>query len=73
MRTHWGVADPARATGSDAEIDGAFDLAYRTLRARIEAFLSEPLEQLTGDPDALRAALERAALIDDPTPQEQAR
>ncbi|MDI5823452.1 hypothetical protein MJI95_37300, partial [Salmonella enterica subsp. enterica serovar Kentucky] len=34
MRTHWGVDDPAHATGSDAEIDAAFVTAYQTLRAR---------------------------------------
>jgi arsenate reductase len=39
VRAHWGVDDPAKATGSDAEIDAAFDQAYRILRRRIEAFL----------------------------------
>ena len=34
----WGVEDPAHATGTDAEIDAAFMMAYRILRARIEAF-----------------------------------
>lgn len=29
MRTHWGVDDPARATGSDAEIDAALSLLTR--------------------------------------------
>ena len=38
LRTHWGVDDPAHATGTDAQIDAAFMRAYRTLRARIEAF-----------------------------------
>ena len=56
MRAHWGVDDPAHATGSDDEIDAAFMSAYRTLRRRIEAFLRLPLEQLTSD----RAALQRA-------------
>ena len=56
MRAHWGVDDPAHATGSDDEIDAAFMNAYRTLRRRIEAFLRLPLEQLTSD----RAALQRA-------------
>lgn len=39
-RVHWGVEDPARATGSEAEIDAAFEHAYRFLRGRIEAFLA---------------------------------
>ena len=49
LRTHWGVEDPAHATGTDAEIDAAFMKAYRTLRARIEAFLALPLDTLQHD------------------------
>ena len=40
LRTHWGVDDPAHATGSDTEIDAAFLRAYRILRARIELFFA---------------------------------
>jgi arsenate reductase len=39
MRAHWGVDDPAKATGTDEEIDAAFEKAYSILRKRIEAFL----------------------------------
>ncbi len=42
IRAHWGVDDPAKATGTDAEIDAAFELAYSILRKRIEAFLKLP-------------------------------
>lgn len=49
LRTHWGVEDPAHATGSDEEIDAAFMTAYRTLRKRIEAFLALPLTELVDD------------------------
>lgn len=49
LRTHWGVDDPAHATGTDAEIDAEFYKAYRTLRNRIEAFLSLPLDELKKD------------------------
>ena len=52
VRSHWGVEDPAHATGTDAEIDAAFMTAYRILRARIEAFLALPLSELKGDPAA---------------------
>ena len=44
MRAHWGVEDPAKATGTDAEIDAAFVEAYTILRRRIEAFLALPQE-----------------------------
>lgn len=63
MRAHWGVDDPAHATGSDAEIDAAFMLAYRTLRARIEAFLALPLEALKNDPARFKTALDNIASI----------
>lgn len=39
QRDHWGVDDPAKATGTDAEISAAFQKAYDLLRARIEAFV----------------------------------
>lgn len=58
LRTHWGVDDPAHATGTDAEIDAAFMTAYRILRARIEAFLALPLGELQQDPARLKAALD---------------
>lgn len=49
VRTHWGVDDPAHARGGDAEIDAAFERAYRILRARIEAFIALPLAELAPD------------------------
>ncbi|MBK9218886.1 MAG: arsenate reductase ArsC [Uliginosibacterium sp.] len=58
LRTHWGVEDPAHATGTDAEIDAAFMTAYRILRARIEAFFALPLNALQQDPARLKAALD---------------
>ncbi len=59
LRAHWGVEDPAHATGTDARIDAAFDTAYRTLRARIEAFLALPLATLAVDRARLKAELDR--------------
>ncbi len=59
VRAHWGVDDPARATGTDAEIDAAFEQAYRILRARIEAFLALPLEELASDRERLKRELDR--------------
>jgi arsenate reductase len=66
LRTHWGVDDPAHATGTDAEIDAAFVKAYRTLRARIEAFLALPLGTLQRDLPALKAAMDGIAAVTDP-------
>ncbi len=59
LRTHWGVDDPAHATGTDAQIDAAFIAAYRTLRNRIEAFLALPLDQLRSDRARLKAEMDR--------------
>lgn len=58
LRTHWGVNDPAHATGTDAQIDAEFYKAYRTLRHRIEAFLSLPLDELKNDRVALKRAMD---------------
>ena len=58
LRTHWGVADPAGATGTAAQIEAAFMTAYRTLRHRIEAFLALPLDDLVHDRTRLAAALD---------------
>jgi arsenate reductase (thioredoxin) len=46
MTAHWGIPDPAAATGSEAEIRLAFADAYRMLNARISAFVSLPLRAL---------------------------
>jgi protein-tyrosine-phosphatase len=46
MTAHWGVPDPAEATGSDAEIALAFKDAYRMLRQRIAIFTALPIRSL---------------------------
>ena len=63
LRTHWGVEDPAHATGSDEEIDAAFMTAYRILRARIEAFFALPLAELQHNPAQLKAEMDRIASV----------
>lgn len=61
LRTHWGVEDPAHATGTDEEIDAAFMTAYRILRARIEAFFALPLAELQQDKAKLKAEMDLIA------------
>lgn len=56
LRAHWGVDDPAHATGTDAEINASFERAYAILRKRIEAFLALDFSQLKNQ-DALKSAL----------------
>ena len=63
LRAHWGVEDPAKATGTEAEIDARFEQAYRTLRARIEAFLKLPLDRLRQDREQFTVELDRIAKL----------
>jgi len=46
MTAHWGVPDPALATGSPARVALAFKDAYRMLNARIGIFAALPLRSL---------------------------
>ncbi|ECQ9991313.1 arsenate reductase ArsC [Salmonella enterica subsp. enterica serovar Senftenberg] len=59
LRSHWGVDDPARVTGTDEEINAAFIKAYTILRARIEAFFTLPLADLQKDKTMFKAELDR--------------
>lgn len=42
VKAHWGVPDPAHATGTDAEIMAVFEKSYGMLEARIKALLRLP-------------------------------
>jgi arsenate reductase (thioredoxin) len=46
MTAHWGIPDPADATGNQAEIALAFKEAYRLLNQRIGIFVSLPIHSL---------------------------
>lgn len=65
IRAHWGVEDPARATGTEAEIDAAFETAYRMLRRRIEALLKLPIDELLHDKAGLERQLNAIHAADD--------
>ena len=62
VRAHWGLEDPAMATGTDAEIDAAFETAYLILRKRIEAFLALDLIGFK-TPEAIAQQLEKIGLL----------
>jgi arsenate reductase len=49
--------------GTEQEIDAAFEQAYAILRARIEAFLALPLDELKNDPARLKVELDRIGAI----------
>ena len=65
MTAHWGVPDPAAATGSSAEIAIAFRDAYRMLERRIEIFTALPLGKI--DKLSLQAKLREIGQIDSTT------
>jgi protein-tyrosine-phosphatase len=46
MTAHWGIPDPAKAAGTDAEVAVAFAEAFRMLNNRTSVFLSLPLASL---------------------------
>ncbi|WP_421725921.1 arsenate reductase ArsC [Bauldia sp.] len=68
MSAHWGIPDPAAATGSPAEVAFAFSEAYRMMNARISAFVNLPLAALDrlslqarlGEIGQLKGATEKA-------------
>lgn len=62
MSAHWGIPDPAAATGSEPEIALAFAEAARQLRSRIGAFVELPLEKL--DRLSLQARLRDIGAVD---------
>ncbi|NIZ12623.1 helix-turn-helix domain-containing protein [Phaeobacter sp. HF9A] len=53
---HWGMPDPVRAEGTDAEKSLAFQQAYGALKQRIEAFAALPVASL--DRIALQTAID---------------
>ena len=47
MTAHWGLPDPAKAQGTEAEKAFTFDDCFRMLNQRISIFVSLPIEQLS--------------------------
>jgi arsenate reductase len=47
MTAHWGLPDPAKAEGNDAERAFAFDDCFRMLTQRISIFVNLPIESLS--------------------------
>lgn len=54
---HWGLEDPVKATGTDAEKSLAFQQTYGALKHRIEAFAALPIDSL--DRLALQSAVDK--------------
>ena len=65
MTAHWGVPDPAEATGTSAEIGLAFKDAYRMLHQRIAIFTALPIRSL--DQFSLQAKLKQIGQMEGAT------
>ncbi len=59
---HWGLKDPVKAMGTDAEKALAFATTYAELRRRIMAFVALPFETL--DRLALQAGVDRLSIAE---------
>jgi arsenate reductase (thioredoxin) len=68
MTAHWGIPDPATATGTATEIALAFNDAYRMLHRRIETFAALPIRSL--DALTLQARLREIGLMAGATTKE---
>lgn len=55
LKTHWGLPDPADVTGSEAEIDAAFEQTWQCLERRVTELLA--LDLAHADTAALRLQL----------------
>lgn len=65
---HWGMPDPVKAEGTDAQKALAFQQAYGALKRRIEAFVALPLESL--DRISLQSAVDDIARHGQQDPKE---
>lgn len=64
MTAHWGIPDPAAASGTPEQIERAFATAFEQLQRRISLFTSLRLESL--DRLALKRELDAIGQIDRP-------
>lgn len=61
LKAHWGLADPSAVTGSEAEIEEAFQTTLTKTDERVRALIALPVQQMS--PDELRAQLDRIGLL----------
>lgn len=55
IEAHWGLEDPSRIQGNEAEIEEAFSETIENIKSRIERLLAEPFEDFP--PEKLGAIL----------------
>lgn len=47
LKAHWGLADPSEASGSEEQIDAAFQQTLSKIQERVNAFISLPIATLS--------------------------
>jgi len=57
LKTHWGLPDPAHATGTDAEVAEVFQQVFEALREHIVAFVAACDAADVNDAESLRAVV----------------
>ncbi len=62
LSAHWGMPDPVKVTGTDAEKRLAFQQTYGMLKKRVEAFAALPIETL--DRISLQVEIDRIGIKD---------
>jgi arsenate reductase len=65
MQAHWGIEDPAAATGDEAAIDRAFVEAYERMHRRMHQLIALPVETL--DAATLKRSVNEIGATDDAT------
>lgn len=61
LKAHWGLADPSLVSGSDEQIDAAFQLTLAKIDTRVRCFLDLPLARMSAT--ELSAALARIGVL----------
>lgn len=46
VKAHWGLPDPADVSGTEADVDAAFEATWAALEARSQALLAQPFETM---------------------------
>lgn len=64
LPTHWDVDDPAKAIGTEEEINAAFTQTYHSLRKDIEIFFALSLEDLHKNSAAFRIRLDYIGILE---------
>lgn len=62
LKAHWGLPDPADATGSAADVDAAFEETWRLLEMRVRAFLV--LDRASMDKASMQTALAKIGAME---------